>query len=49
VVVKAKKENFTEGWGQCLAELIACQYMNDGEYITLWESWTIFLVNVKSR
>jgi hypothetical protein len=28
-VVEAKKENFTEGWGQCLAELIACQYINN--------------------
>jgi len=35
-VVEAKKENFTEGWGQCLAELIACQYMNDDENITIY-------------
>ena len=35
-VVEAKKENFTEGWGQCLAELIACQYINDDENITIY-------------
>ena len=28
-VVEAKKENFSEGWGQCLAEMIACQKIND--------------------
>ncbi|MBC8228118.1 hypothetical protein H8E77_01055 [bacterium] len=35
-IVEAKKENFTEGWGQCLAELIACQYINDDEHITVY-------------
>jgi hypothetical protein len=29
VVVEAKKDNFEEGWGQCLAELIAVQKIND--------------------
>ena len=29
VVVEAKKDNFEEGWGQCLAESIAVQKIND--------------------
>ena len=28
VVVEAKRDNFTEGWGQCLAELVAMQKIN---------------------
>ena len=28
IIVKAKKDNFEEGWGQCLAELIAAQKLN---------------------
>jgi len=28
MVVEAKKDNFEEGWGQCLAELIAAQKLN---------------------
>lgn len=28
-VVEAKKQNFDEGWGQCLAEMIACQKLNE--------------------
>lgn len=31
VVVEAKQNNFIEGWGQCLAELIAAQKMNQTE------------------
>ncbi|MEQ9354020.1 MAG: hypothetical protein RIG63_25990 [Coleofasciculus chthonoplastes F3-SA18-01] len=31
VVVEAKQNNFIEGWGQCLAELIAAQKMNQNE------------------
>jgi len=31
VVVEAKQNNFTEGWGQCLAELIAVQKINQSE------------------
>jgi hypothetical protein len=27
--VEAKKDNFEEGWGQCLAELIAAQKLNN--------------------
>lgn len=31
VVVEAKQNNFTEGWGQCLAELVAAQKLNRHE------------------
>jgi len=31
VVVEAKQNNFVEGWGQCLAELVAAQRMNTSE------------------
>jgi hypothetical protein len=31
VVVEAKQNNFIEGWGQCLAELIAAQKLNKNE------------------
>ncbi len=30
-VGEAKKEKFDEGWGQCLAEMIACQKINAAE------------------
>ncbi len=29
ILVEAKKDNFDEGWGQCLAELIAAQKLNN--------------------
>ncbi len=29
IVVEAKKDNFEEGWGQCLAELLAAQKINE--------------------
>ena len=29
VVVEAKKNDFEQGWGQCLAELVAAQKIND--------------------
>jgi hypothetical protein len=29
IVVEAKKDNFEEGWGQCLAEMLAAQKIND--------------------
>lgn len=32
IVVEAKQNNFTEGWGQCLAELIAAQGLNQDEH-----------------
>lgn len=28
IIVEAKKDNFEEGWGQCLAELVAAQKVN---------------------
>ena len=33
VVAEAKQNNFTEGWGQCLAELAAAQKLNKNEKI----------------
>ncbi|MCP4129763.1 MAG: hypothetical protein GY754_01985 [bacterium] len=43
-VVEAKKENFTEGWGQCLAEMIACRNINNSDItvygiVTSGELW----------
>ena len=35
-VSEAKRENFTKGWGQCLAAMIACQKLNDDENITIY-------------
>ncbi len=35
-VVEAKREDFTKGWGQCLAEMIACQKINDDEQIVIY-------------
>lgn len=32
MAVEAKKDNFTEGWGQCLAELVAVQKLNEGHF-----------------
>jgi hypothetical protein len=36
VVVEAKQNNFIEGWGQCLAELIAAQKMNKNEVLPVY-------------
>ena len=36
VVVEAKQNNFTEGWGQCLAELVAAQKLNKDELRTVY-------------
>jgi hypothetical protein len=33
VTVEAKKDNFIKGWGQCLAEMLALQHLNQGEEI----------------
>ena len=30
-IAEAKKADFTHGWGQCLAEMIACQKINEAE------------------
>ncbi len=35
-VAEAKQEKFTEGWGQCLAAMIACQKINADENITIY-------------
>jgi hypothetical protein len=35
-VVEAKKQDFDEGWGQYLAEMIACQKLNSDENITVY-------------
>ncbi len=29
LIVEAKQNNFAKGWGQCLAELVAAQALND--------------------
>lgn len=36
VVVEAKQNNFTEGWGQCLAELVAAQKLNQNEQMPIY-------------
>ena len=35
-VTEAKKEDFTKGWAQCLAEMIACQRINQNEDIVIY-------------
>lgn len=32
IVVEAKKNDFQQGWGQCLAELVACQKLNENKH-----------------
>ncbi len=34
--VEAKAENFVEGWSQCIAQMIACQKLNEKENITVF-------------
>lgn len=36
IVVEAKKNDFSEGWGQCLAELIAVQKLNKAEELPVY-------------
>lgn len=36
IVVEAKRDNFEEGWGQCLAELIAVQKINGNPEIEIF-------------
>ncbi|NET57540.1 MAG: hypothetical protein F6K47_15660 [Symploca sp. SIO2E6] len=36
LLVEAKQDNFKEGWGQCLAEMVAAQKLNDEEQITVF-------------
>jgi hypothetical protein len=35
-VVEAKKQDFEEGWGQCLASMIACQKINQDDNLTVY-------------
>jgi hypothetical protein len=35
IVVEAKQNNFTEGWGQCLAELVTAQKINENDKIAV--------------
>ena len=32
ILVEAKKDNFEEGWGQCLAEIVAAQKLNNNQH-----------------
>lgn len=34
--VEAKQEKFSEGWGQCLAELLACQHLNAAPHVPVY-------------
>ncbi|MEN9610053.1 MAG: hypothetical protein RLZZ628_867 [Bacteroidota bacterium] len=36
VAVEAKKDNFEEGWGQCAAEMIAAQLVNQNKNLTIY-------------
>lgn len=36
IVVEAKKDNFEEGWGECLAELVAVQKINNNPDQTIF-------------
>ena len=36
IVIEAKKDNFSEGWGQCAAELVAIQQLNNHPEQTLF-------------
>ncbi|MCP4105253.1 MAG: hypothetical protein GY749_06915, partial [Desulfobacteraceae bacterium] len=33
---EAKKQDFEGGWAQCLAEMVACQKINENENITIY-------------
>jgi len=35
-IVEAKKQDFEAGWGQCLAEMIACQKINQDDNLTVY-------------
>jgi hypothetical protein len=36
LLVEAKQDNFDAGWGQCLAEMIAAQKLNENERVTIF-------------
>lgn len=35
-VIEAKRQDFEEGWGQCLAAMLACQKLNAAEDVTVY-------------
>lgn len=35
-VFEAKRQDFDEGWGQCLAAMLACQKINDDEHLAVY-------------
>jgi len=35
-VAEAKKQDFEKGWGQCLAEMIACQKINHSDKLMIY-------------
>ena len=43
-VIEAKRQDFEEGWGQCLAAMLACQKLNAAENITVYGIVTTGLV-----
>jgi hypothetical protein len=36
IVVEAKRQDFEAGWGQCLAEMLACQKLNEETELTVF-------------
>lgn len=36
IVVEAKEDNFTQGWGQCLAAMVAAQQLNETTAMTVF-------------
>jgi hypothetical protein len=36
VAVEAKKDNFQDGWAQCVAEMVAAQIINDNPQLTVY-------------
>ncbi len=36
IVVEAKRNDFEQGWGQCLAELVAAQKLNENEALPVY-------------
>lgn len=40
VIVEAKKENFDEGWGQCLAAMVAARELNGHAELPVWGAVT---------
>ena len=36
MIVEAKKNDFEQGWGQCLAELVAAQKINEDENLAVY-------------